>query len=253
MVHFVGAGPGSVDLITRRGEELLKKADTVVYAGSLINKDLLKLCRKDCTLYDSALMDLDGIIAVIKESCDAGGEVVRLCSGDPSLYGAIGEHMRRLDELGIDYDVCPGVSSFLAAAAALKTEYMVPELSQSLVITRAPGRTPVPDKETIEYFAKSGCALAIFLSTGLLESVKASLLAGGYSEDDPVVIAYKVSHEDEKLIHCSVGTLCENAEQEGIMNTALIIVGKMLKESDTESRLYAKDFSTLFRTADNED
>jgi len=247
MVHFVGAGPGAVDLITLRGARLLQQADTVIYAGSLVNKKLLDDCREGCELYDSAFMDLDEIVEVIKSAHDRGRETVRLDSGDPSIYGAINEVMERLEELDIPYDVCPGVSSFTAAAAALKTEYMVPEKSQSLVITRMSGRTKVPAGESLRSFAAHGCAISIFLSMSLIDEVQRELTEGGFKPDAPAAIVYRASHEDEKIFRCTVGDLAKTAKDNSITKTALIIVGKMLEERGLRSKLYDTDFSTEYR------
>ncbi len=247
MVHFVGAGPGAADLITLRGAKLLETADTVVYAGSLINKELLKNCREDCEFFDSAYMDLDEMMSAIKAAHDRGHEIVRLDSGDPSIYGAINEVMERLDALEIPYDVCPGVSSFSAVAAALKTEYMVPEKSQSLVITRMGARTPVPESESISSFAAHGCAMSIFLSASLIEGVQSELIAGGTPEDAKAAVVYRASWEDEKIYRCTVGTLADTVRENNITKTALIIVGKMLEERGMSSKLYDKGFKTEYR------
>ena len=251
-VHFVGAGPGAVDLITVRGLNLLAKADIVIYAGSLVNPDLLDSARPDCQRYDSSRMTLDKVLDVIVQAEVLGRTTVRLHSGDPSLYGAIHEQMRALDRLGIEYDVCPGVSSFSAAAAALRIEYTVPEVTQSLVLTRMPGRTPMPQGETVSGFARHGSSMVVFLSTGLLEELTEQLITGGRSSGDPAAIVYKASWPDEQVLLCTVGTLSSTASEHGISSTALIIVGPCLEDHSTLSRLYAEDFSTGLRrgTAD---
>ena len=180
MVHFVGAGPGASDLITVRGDRLLREADVVIYAGSLVNPELLKGCRTDCAVYDSAYMTLEEVLEVIRDAERRGEMTVRLHTGDPSIYGAIREQMDALDRMGIAYDVCPGVSSFCGAAAALNLEYTLPEVSQSVIITRMEGRTKVPEKESIRSFAAHQATMVLFLSTGLLEELSGELIAGGY-------------------------------------------------------------------------
>lgn len=249
MVYFVGAGPGAADLITVRGLRLLEKADVVIYAGSLVNRELLEYCRKDCRIYDSSKMELGGILEVMRKAHEQGLMTVRLASGDPSIYGALHEMGAALEDMGIGYEVCPGVSSFLAASAALKREYMIPGLSQSLVITRVGGRTQVPESEGLSVYAATGCSLAIFLSTSLLESVRDELLAGGYKEEDKAALVYRVSREDERVIYCSIGELPERARGEGIFNTALVIAGPVLSDARGRSKLYDAHFETLFRSA----
>ena len=169
MVHFVGAGSGAADLITLRGKRLLETADVVIYAGSLVNPELLEYTRSDCEIYNSAFMTLDEVIKVMEQAENNGKTVIRLHTGDPSVYGAIREQMDRLDSLGIAYDVCPGVSSFCGAAAALKAEYTLPDVSQTVILTRMSGRTPVPERESIESLASHNATMVIFLSTGMLE------------------------------------------------------------------------------------
>ncbi len=248
-VHFVGAGPGAADLLTIRGHNLLAAADVVVYAGSLVNAALLGLTRRGCRLHNSATMTLDDVIGVIVDAERRGWTIVRLHSGDPSLYGAIHEQMRALDRLGIDYDICPGVSSFSAAAAALGIEYTVPETTQSVVITRMPGRTPMPAAETVAAFASHGSSMVVFLSTGLLDDLSAELVAGGRPADDPAAIVYKASWPQEQVVRCTVGTLAQAARDHDISSTALIVVGPCLTDSANVSRLYADDFSTGLREA----
>ena len=246
-VHFVGAGPGAADLITVRGRDLLAAADVVIHAGSLVNPDLVDSVRSGCQVYDSARMTLDEILAVVVESEGRKWTTVRLHSGDPSLYGAIREQMRALDRLGIEYDVCPGVSSFSAAAATLRIEYTVPEVTQSLILTRMPGRTPMPQGEMVSGFAEHGSSMVIFLSTGLLDGLVEQLIVGGRRREDPAAIVYKVSWPDEQVLSCTIGTLPAAAHEHGITSTALIIVGPCLEEHATRSRLYSADFSTGLR------
>ncbi len=249
MVHIVGAGCGAPDLITLRGKRLLEEADVIIYAGSLVNKELLSYAKDGCEIHDSAKMTLEETIAVIDEAEKVGKTTVRLHTGDPSLYGAIGEQMRELDRLGIDYDITPGVSSFAGAAAALKTEYTLPDVSQTVIISRAAGRTPVPEKESLSALAAHGATMVLFLSTGLLDKVTEELTAGGYSLDTPAAIVYKASWDDEKVCRCTVGTLKQTAEDNGITKTALITVGRFLESEFTRSKLYDPGFSTEYREA----
>ncbi len=249
MIHFVGAGCGAPDLITLRGKKHIENADVIIYAGSLVNKELLDYAKKGCAFYDSAKMTLEEIIGVIKAAEKKGLATVRLHTGDPSLYGAIGEQMRELERLGFEYDITPGVSSFSGAAAALKAEYTLPDVSQTVIITRAAGRTDVPDSESLRALASHGATMVLFLSTGLLEKVSADLVAGGYDADTPAAIVYKASWKDEKVCRCTVGTLKETAETNGITKTALITVGDFLKSSFSRSKLYDPGFSTEFRKA----
>ena len=247
MVHIVGAGCGAADLITLRGKRLIEEADVIVYAGSLINKELLGFAKPDCLLYDSAKMTLEETTATIAEAERDGKTTVRLHSGDPSLYGAIAEQMREFDRLGIAYDITPGVSAFSGAAAALKTEYTLPDVTQTVIITRAAGRTPVPEAESLRSLASHGATMTLFLSAGLLGQVTEELTAGGMSPSTPAAIVYKASWPDEKICRCTVGTLAETARENGISKTALIVVGRALGECFSRSKLYDPSFSTEFR------
>ena len=249
MVHIVGAGCGAADLITLRGKRLLEEADVIVYAGSLVNPDLLGTAKPGCALFDSAKMTLEEIVAVLAEAERAGKTSVRLHSGDPSLYGAIGEQMREFDRLGIPYDITPGISAFAGAAAALKTEYTLPGVSQSVVITRAAGKTPVPEGEGLRSFAAHRATMVLFSSTGLLDTVTEELTAGGIPADTPAAIVYKASWPDEKIFRCTLGTLEKTARENGIAKTALIVVGDVLGESFERSKLYDPSFATGFREA----
>ncbi|MDD7219607.1 MAG: precorrin-4 C(11)-methyltransferase, partial [Clostridia bacterium] len=205
MVHFVGAGPGADDLITLRGKKYLEEADTVIYAGSLVNPRLLDYTKETCSIYNSAKMTLEEVIQVIEEAEADGKTTVRLHTGDPCIYGAIREQMDILDEKGISYDYCPGVSAFCGAASALNLEYTLPDISQSVIITRMEGRTPVPEKESIQSFAAHHATMVIFLSTGMLEELSRRLIEGGYSEDTPAAIVYKATWPEEKSFVCTVG------------------------------------------------
>lgn len=250
MIHFVGAGCGAADLITVRGKRLLEKADVIVYAGSLVNPALLDYRKDGCRVYDSAKMTLEEVLNVMLAAEEAGKITVRLHTGDPCLYGAIREQMDELDKRGVAYDYCPGVSAFSGAAAALKMEYTLPEVSQSVVITRMAGRTPVPERESVRSFAAHGATMVLFLSAGLLKQTQAELLAGGYSPDTPAAIVYKASWPDEKRCLCTVGTLDDCARENGISKIALIIVGDAVKQSGyARSKLYDPTFSTEFRRA----
>ncbi len=249
MVNFVGAGCGAADLITVRGKALLEKADVIIYAGSLVNPELLNYSKTDCEIHNSAYMTLDEVISVIEQAEKNGKNTVRLHTGDPSLYGAIREQMDKLDKLGIAYEICPGVSSFCGAAAALKAEYTLPEVSQTVIITRMAGRTPVPESESIEKLAAHGSTMVIFLSTGLLKELTEQLIKGGYTAETPAAIVYKASWADEKVCRCVVGTLFETAEKNGIKKTALITVGNFLGDDYALSKLYDEGFETEFRKA----
>lgn len=249
MVNFVGAGSGAADLITLRGKKLLEEADVIIYAGSLVNPELLGYAKKDCKIYNSAYMNLDEVIAVIEKTENEGKKAVRLHTGDPSIYGAIREQMDRLDNLKIKYEVCPGVSSFCGAAASLKAEYTLPDVSQTVIITRMAGRTPVPEKENIELLAAHGATMVIFLSTGMLEKLSEALIHGGYSSETPAAIVYKATWKDEKVCRCTVGTLAKTADENNITKTALICVGNFLGNDYSLSKLYDKNFETEFRKA----
>lgn len=248
MVHIVGAGPGAPDLITVRGKKLLEEADTIIYAGSLVNPELLKDKKEGCTVYNSAHMTLEEIISVTEEAERDGKMVVRLHTGDPSVYGAIREQMDELDRRGIAYEICPGVSSFCGAAAALKMEYTLPDISQSVIITRMAGRTPVPESEAIASLAAHGATMVVFLSAGMMAELSAELIRGGYRAETPAALVYKATWPDEKTVVCTVGTLAERARQEHITKTALVIVGDTVSQSGYErSKLYDPVFTTEFR------
>ena len=249
MVHFVGAGSGAADLITLRGKALIEASDVIIYAGSLVNPELLSYARPDCKIYNSAEMTLDEVIGVMETAEQSGMMTVRLHTGDPCLYGAIREQMDRLDKLSISYDVCPGVSSFCGAAAALKAEYTLPDVSQTVILTRMAGRTPVPDSESIEKLAAHNATMVIFLSTGMLGELSERLINGGYSADTPAAIVYRATWEDEKVCRCTVAELAKTAKENGITKTALITVGNFLGDVKSLSKLYSPDFETGFRKA----
>lgn len=247
MVHFVGAGPGAEDLITIRGLKLLKQADVIIYAGSLVNPGLLKEAKEGCEIHNSAYMTLEEVIAVMEEAEKKEFMTVRLHTGDPSVYGAIREQMEELDKRGIAYDICPGVSSFCGAAASLRAEYTLPGVSQSVIITRAEGRTPVPEGERLSALAGHHATMVLFLSSGLAAQVREELLKGGYRENTPVAVVYKATWPQEKILHTVLKELPERMEQENISKTALIIVGEVLGTAFERSRLYDPGFTTEFR------
>ncbi len=247
MVHFVGAGSGAPDLITLRGARLLGEADVVIYAGSLVNPELLTLTKPGCELHDSAKLTLEKVIALVEAAERMGKTTVRLHTGDPSIYGAVREQFDELAKRGIAFDVCPGVSSFCGAAAALRAEYTLPDVSQTVIITRAAGRTPVPERESIRSLAAHGATMVLFLSTALTETLQGELLAGGYAAETPAAIVYKATWLEEKIFRCTVGTLHETAEENGLRKTALIVVGGCLGEEYLRSMLYHPDFATEYR------
>lgn len=248
MVHFVGAGSGASDLITVRGMRLLERADVIIYAGSLVNPELLEYASKECQIYNSATMTLDEILDVMKEAQEKNQEVVRLHTGEPSIYGAVREQMDELDKNDIKYDSCPGVSACFGAASMLNLEYTLPEVSQSLVITRMEGRTPVPEKESIESFAAHQASMAIYLSTGMLGELSSRLIKGGYKPDTPAALVYKATWPEQEAYVCTVSELEAVAKEHGISKTAIVLVGDVIAHQNYErSRLYAPDFETEFR------
>lgn len=249
MVHFVGAGPGAPDLITVRGYNLLRQADVVVYAGSLVNPELLQGCKPGCQCYNSAKMTLEEVVSVLESASKNGCEVVRLHTGDPALYGAIREQMEALDALGVPWDVTPGVSSFSAVAAVMGAEYTLPGVSQTVILTRCAGRTPVPEGEALSSLASHGASMVLFLSTGLAEQVQADLLAGGYDPDTPAAVVYKASWPEERILRCTVGTLAGTVAASGLKQTALITVGDFLSGTVERSKLYDPGFSHGWREA----
>ena len=250
MVHIVGAGCGAPDLITVRGAKLLAQADQIIYAGSLVNPELLSRARPGTPCHDSARLALEEVLELIQAGEEKGWDTVRLHTGDPCLYGAIREQMDALEERGIPYDVTPGVSSFCGAAAAVPAEYTLPGVSQSLIITRMAGRTPVPEGEALCRLAAHGASMALFLSAGMLRQVAEELLAGGaYRPDTPAAIVYKASWPDERIFRCTVETLHKTVSENGLTRTALIIVGDCMGEGYQRSRLYDPGYSTLFREA----
>lgn len=247
MVNFVGAGPGAADLITVRGKAMLEEADIIIYAGSLVNPDLLKYAKEGCEIYNSASMTLEEVTDVMIAGEKAGKKTVRLHTGDPAIYGAIREQMDILDEHNIEYKVCPGVSSLFGAASTLKAEYTLPDVSQSVIVTRMAGRTPVPDRESIESFAAHHATMVIFLSTGMLEELSKKLISGGYEPETPAAIVYKATWDDEKVVRTTVADLAKSAKDNNITKTALITVGGFLDNTYDRSKLYDPTFTHEFR------
>ncbi|MDR3765659.1 MAG: precorrin-4 C(11)-methyltransferase [Butyricicoccus sp.] len=249
MIYFVGAGSGAPDLITVRGAKLLEQADVIIYAGSLVNPALLEYKKEDCAVYNSATMTLEEVMEVMIPAARAEKLVVRLHTGDPCVYGAHREQMDVLDREELDYEVVPGVSSFCGAAAALKAEYTLPDVSQTVILTRMEGRTPVPPKEKIELLAAHGATMVIFLSAGQLEKLSEKLIEGGYTAETPAAIVYKATWPEEKVVRTTVGGLAQAARAEGITKTALITVGGFLGDVYERSKLYDPTFTTEFREA----
>ena len=249
MVHFVGAGSGAVDLITVRGAKLLGEADVVIYAGSLVNPELLNYCKEGCAIHNSAKMTLEQVIEVIEAAEGQGKTTVRLHTGDSSIYGAVREQFDELDRLGIEYDVCPGVSAFCGAAAALKAEYTLPDVSQTVIITRTAGRTPVPERESIRALAAHQSTMVLFLSPSLTEQLQSELLAGGYPGSAPVAVVYKATWPEQKIFRCTVDTLHKTVTENGLTKTSLIIVGNCMGQAYLRSLLYHPGFTTEFREA----
>lgn len=247
MIYFIGAGPGAADLITVRGAELLKKADVIIYAGSLVNPALLDYAREDCIIHNSAHMTLEEVIDVMKEH--DGKEIVRLHTGDPCIYGAIREQMDILDDLGLEYESVPGVSSFIGAAAALNAEYTLPNVSQTVILTRMAGRTPVPEKEEISKLAAHGATMVVFLTSTMLDELSKRLIEGGYAPDSPAAIVYKATWPDQKVIRTTVENIGKAAAENGINKMALIMVGGFLGDKYERSKLYDPSFTHLFREA----
>ena len=247
MVTFLGAGPGDPELITVKGARAQETADVVVYAGSLVNPALLGLCKSGCAVYNSAELTLEQVLDILTEGHRAGQSVVRLHTGDPSLYGAIREQMDGLKARGIPYHVIPGVSSFSGAAAAVEGEYTLPGVSQSVILTRLAGRTPVPEGEALHLLAQHGCTMVIFLSSGMLDRVQGELLRGAYTETTPAALVYKATWPEERVLRCPLGRLAETGKQHGITHTALVLVGDFLGDKYERSKLYDPSFTTGFR------
>jgi len=250
MVYFVGAGTGAADLITVRGMRLLEKADVIIYAGSLVNPELLHYAKAECEIHNSARLTLDEVIALIREAEAQHKMTVRLHTGDPSIYGAVREQMDELYRCGIVYESCPGVSACFGAAASLNLEYTLPGISQSLIITRMEGKTRVPPRESIESFASHRASMAVYLSTGMVKELSEKLIQGGYPGNTPAALVYKATWPEEETYLCTIEELDTVAKAHGITKTALILVGEAIAHQNyRKSRLYAPDFSTEFRQA----
>ncbi|MDO5300228.1 MAG: precorrin-4 C(11)-methyltransferase [Clostridia bacterium] len=250
MIYFIGAGPGAPDLITVRGAELLSRADMVIYAGSLVNPALLERCKAGARILNSASMTLEEVVEAMA-ACDRDAVCVRLHTGDPCLYGAIREQMDRLDALGLSYEVVPGVSAFCGAAAALPAEYTLPDVSQTVIISRMAGRTPVPERESIRSLAAHGATMVLFLSSGMIPELCGELIAGGYAGDTPAAVVYKATWPDEEVVRGTLLTLPSLASHIG--RTALVLVGGFLGGEYARSKLYDPAFSHAFRQAKEEE
>lgn len=246
MVHFIGAGPGDPELLTIKGKRLIDSADVIIYAGSLVNKKVLDDRKESAVVYNSAYMTLPEVIQVVKEAEAKGLSVARVHTGDPSIYGAIREQMDALDRLGISYEVIPGVSSFLAAAASMKKEYTLPGVSQTVILSRLEGRTPVPEKEKILSLAKHHATMIIFLSVGKIE-VLVQLLSESYERDTPAAVVYKASWPEEVIVYGTLETIADKVKAAGITKTALVVVGDFLGNAYELSKLYDQNFETEYR------
>lgn len=249
MIYFIGAGPGDPELITVKGKKILESADVVIYAGSLVNRELLSCTKPGTEIHDSAKMTLEQVLTVMTESVALGKTVARVHTGDPSIYGAIREQMDALNQKGIDYEVIPGVSSFLAAAAALKMEYTLPDVTQTVILTRMEGRTGVPGRESIEALSKHRATMVIFLSTGLIENLVEELKKG-YPEQTPIAVVYKASWPEQRIIRGNLSDIAQKVSESGIRKTALIVVGDFLGDSYALSKLYDKHFTHEYRSAE---
>ena len=248
-IYFIGAGPGDPELITVKGQRILGEADIFIYAGSLVNPALLSLVKQGAQVYNSASMTLEEVITVMLEGVQNNKMVVRLHTGDPSIYGAIQEQMDELNKHNIEYKVIPGVSSFLATAAALKQEYTLPDVSQTVIVTRIEGRTPVPEKESLASLASHNATMCIFLSVHMIEEVVTELIKGGYTETTPIAIVQKASWPEEKIVRGTLGDIAQKIKENDIMRTAMIVVGQCLDTSYSLSRLYAPEFAHMYRDA----
>ena len=250
MIHFVGAGPGAADLITVRGMQLIRSADVIIYAGSLVNPELLGYAKPDTEVFNSAFMTLEEVIREMRRAHAQGKEVVRLHTGDASIYGAVREQMDLLDAEGIPYDSCPGVSACFGAAASLNLEYTLPGVTQTLIVTRMAGRTPVPEREKIPRLAEHGASMAVYLSSGMLDRLSEELIRGGYDPDTPAALVYRATWPEEEKYVCTVGTLAETGREHQITRTAVVLVGDAVAHAEYDrSRLYDPSFSTGYRKA----
>lgn len=246
MVYFIGAGPGDVDLITVKGRDTLAKADVVIYAGSLVSSEHLEFCKENVEAHNSAKMTLEEVIEVIKKAEGENKMVVRLHTGDPSIYGAIKEQMDELDKLNISYKVIPGVSSFTAAAAAINKEFTLPSITQTVILTRVEGRTPVPETEDLEKLAEIGASMAIFLSISMIDKV-VDKLKKGYKRNVPIAVVEKATYEDERVIIGTLDDIAEKVKEAGIKKCTQILVGDFIDCEYEKSLLYDKTFTHMYR------
>ncbi len=247
MISFIGAGPGDPELLTLKGKKLIDDADVIVYAGSLVNPEVLSGAKPTAEIYNSATMNLDEVIDVMSKAESEGKKVVRVHTGDPAVYGAHREQMDRLNELGIVYQVVPGVSSVFACAAVLNKEFTLPDVSQTVILTRMEGRTPMPSGEKLSDLARHHATMAIFLSIGFMDDMTKQLLAGGYSPDTPVAVVYKATWPDQRIILGKISDISEKVREAGITKTALTLVGDFLGDEYELSKLYDPAFTTEFR------
>ena len=245
-VYFIGAGPGDPELITVKGKKIVEKADVIIYAGSLVNREIINCHKEGAEIYNSASLNLDEVMEVTVTAQKAGKLVARVHTGDPSIYGAIREQMDVLDEHGIEYEVIPGVSSFVAAAAAIKKEFTLPDVSQTVICTRLEGRTPVPETESLESLASHKCSMAIFLSVQMIDKVVKKLLKH-YDESTPIAIVQKASWKDQKIAMGTLGNIEEIVKKEKITKTAQILVGNFMGNEYSKSKLYDKTFTHEYR------
>ncbi len=250
MVYFIGAGPGDPDLLTIKGKKIIDRADVIIYAGSLVNKEILKDAKADAAIYNSAAMTLEEVLAVMQKAEADGLVTARVHTGDPSVFGAHREQMDALKQLGIPYEVIPGVSSFVAAAAALKKEYTLPGVSQTVILTRMEGRTAMPPKESIRDLARHNATMVIFLSVGMIDRLAAELMQE-YRPDTLAAVVYKASWENQKIVQGTLSDIAQKVTDAGIKKTALIVVGDFLGEEYELSRLYDKTFSHEYRRAEH--
>lgn len=246
MVYFIGAGPGDVDLITVKGRQILEKADIVIYAGSLVSSEHMDFCKKDAKIYNSAVMNLDEVIKIMTENKDK--IIVRLHTGDPSIYGAIKEQMDELDKYNIEYEVIPGVSSFTAAASAIKKEFTLPSITQTVILTRVEGRTKVPETEDLEKLASIGASMAIFLSISMIDKV-VEKLRRGYGRNVNIAVVERATWEDQRILIGTLDDISEKVKEAGITKCAQILVGDFIDCEYEKSRLYDKSFAHMFRDA----
>lgn len=246
-VYFIGAGPGDPDLITVKGKKIVEKADIIIYAGSLVNKEIIDCHKKEAKVYNSASMNLEEVIEVIIDGVKEKKLVARVHTGDPSIYGAIREQMDILDDFNIEYEVIPGVSSFVASAAAIKKEFTLPDVSQTVICTRLEGRTPVPENESLELLASHKASMAIFLSVQMIETVVEKLMKH-YERDTPVAVIQKATWPDQKIVMGTLENIAEKVKEENITKTAQILVGWFMGDKYSKSKLYDKTFTHEYRT-----